>query len=161
MTDQTSNDSPLRDVAQSPEAYAAYLKDLQLVGLDIAKHLETLQHEIRVHCRGTHVEGDRWYHPRLRSRPVEKSLASTVKNLQAATDGLEKALFNRRAHDDQVKALPQARRDKAIAKAQKKNPAAINSTTENVRHDAQTENSGYSIPTSIRDLRDYSDRRSA
>lgn len=148
-----SNDpkAPLRDVAQNPVAYARYLADIQRVLLEIGQNLETLQHETRVHCRGTHVEGDRWYHARLRARPVEKSLKDVLKHVSGLTEGLETSAYKRRAHEDEVKGLPEKRRNKALERAHKKNPSLKAAPESQQRDDADT-NRGYSGPTSIYDL---------
>lgn len=126
----SQNPAPLRDVAQNPDAYARYLADIQRVLLDIGKNLETLQHETRVHCRGVHVEGDRWYHARLRALPVEKALKDVLRHVKALTDGLEKSAYKRRAHDDAVRELPGQRHQKALAKAQKKGAVALQAAPE-------------------------------
>jgi hypothetical protein len=153
-----NNHSPLRDIAQNPDAFAAYLADIQRVLLGIGKNLETLQHETRVHCRTTHVEGDRWYHARLRALPVEKELRDVLKHVNGLTEGLEKSTFKRRAHADVVNALPGKRKEKALAKERKKNPAALQHGTQSGEQVNTGQNSGYAGPASIYDL---GDRRSA
>ncbi|MEV8099442.1 hypothetical protein [Kitasatospora sp. NPDC085879] len=155
MTDE--HESALRAVAQNPEAFVAYLADLQRMLLGIGQSLETLQRETRVHLRSTHVPGDRWYHARLRALPVERELRDVLRHLKAVTAGLEKGAYKRRAHDDEVNALPGKRHDKAIAKGQKKAPEALpNSRTEK---DSDPAGSVYRGPRSIFDL--GGDRRSA
>lgn len=166
------NHAPLRDVAQNPDAFARYLAELQRTLLDIGSHLETLQRETRVHCRGTHVEGDRWYHSRLRAMPVEKALKDVLKDLGSLTAGLEKAAHKRHAHDEVVNALPRKRQDKILVKEGKKNPAlgaatgysdqAPNYQGQAPQYPPQPQqylngvypgrNSGYGGPTSIYDL---------
>jgi hypothetical protein len=146
------NHAPLRDVAQNPEAFARYLADIQRVLLDIGANLETLQRETRVHCRGVHVEGDRWYHARMRALPVEKALKDVLKHVGGLTEGLEKSAHKRRAHDDDVKALPRKREEKALAKEQKKNPAALRPAPETAEQGTTGPNPGYSGPASIYDL---------
>ncbi|MEV7177753.1 hypothetical protein [Kitasatospora sp. NPDC093679] len=154
MTDEHEN--ALRAVAQNPEAFVAYLADLQRMLLGIGQNLETLQRETRVHLRSTHVEGDRWYHARLRALPLERQLTDVLRHLKAVTAGLEKGAYKRRAHDDEVNALPGKRREKAIAKDRKKPPAALqNSPTEKGSAPAD---SRYGGPTTIFDL---SEKRSA
>lgn len=152
MTSNQDPTAPLRDVAQNPEAFARYLADLQRHLLDIGSNLEVLQREVRVHCRGTHIEGDRWYHARMRAVPVEKALKDVLRHLNGLTQGLEKSAYKRMAHDDAVKALPQHRKDKALEKARKKNPGlqAVPEFTGQVPAAPVT---GYSGPTSISDLR--------
>ncbi|MET7780399.1 hypothetical protein ABZU94_34840 [Streptomyces mirabilis] len=145
--------SPLRDVAQSPEATARYLADVQRVLLDIGANLEVLARETRVHCRGTHVDGDRWYHARLRAMPVEKALRDVLKDLSGLTDGMEKTAYKRQVFADDIKKLPGERREKELQKKQKKNPqqlqAAQNSSPQGGQ---QAPQSGYSSPASIYDL---------
>ncbi|MER5988856.1 hypothetical protein [Streptomyces sp. NPDC001787] len=156
-TDQTP--APLRDVAQSAEATARYLADIQRVLLDIAANLETLHRETRVHCRGISVEGDRWYHARMRAMPVEKALKDVLKNLNALTGGLERSAYKRRSHDEAVVNTAKARKEKVLEKARKNSPQLIQAAPESSERDGvRDRNSGYSNPTSIYDL---DDRRSA
>ncbi|MFJ9690365.1 hypothetical protein ACIRRX_32330 [Streptomyces bacillaris] len=146
------NYSPLRDVAQSPEATARYLADVQRVLLDIGKNLETLALETRVHLRGTNVEGDRWYHARLRAMPVEKSLGSVLRNLNSLTEGLEKSAYKRRAHDESVVNTARSRKEKEIERQRKKNPLTLQAAPPSPEQGVQSQNSGYGGPTSIYDL---------
>jgi hypothetical protein len=146
------NHSPLRDVAQSPEATARYLADVQRVLLDIGKNLETLAHETRVHLRDTHVEGDRWYHARLRAMPVEKALGQVLKNLNNLTEGLEKSAYKRRAHDEAVVNTAKGRKEKELERQRKKNPPVLQAAPNQPQQGAQGQNSGYGGPTSIYDL---------
>ncbi|MFF4145931.1 hypothetical protein ACFY0A_32285 [Streptomyces sp. NPDC001698] len=146
------NHAPLRDVAQSPEATARYLADVQRVLLDIGKNLETLAIETRVHCRGAHVDGDRWYHARLRAMPVEKALKDVLKHVNGLTEGLEKSAYKRNAFADEVKALPGKRREKELEKQRKKNPQLKAAPKSPAQEGAQSRNSGYGGPTSIYNL---------
>ncbi|MFB6814501.1 hypothetical protein ACFCV8_08140 [Streptomyces sp. NPDC056347] len=146
------NHPPLRDVAQNPEATARYLADVQRVLLDIGNSLETLALETRVHLRKTHVEGDRWYHARLRAMPVEKALGQVLKNLNNLTDGLEKSAYKRRAHDETVVNTAKGRKEKELERKQKKNPPSLQVAPSPPQHDARDQNSGYGGPTSIYDL---------
>ncbi|WP_105973647.1 hypothetical protein [Streptomyces geranii] len=152
MNSNDPNHSPLRDVAQSPEATARYLADVQRVLLDIGKNLETLAHETRVHLRDTHVEGDRWYHARLRAMPVEKALGNVLKNLNSLTGGLEKSAYKRRAHDETVVNTAKGRREKELERQRKNNPPTLQAAPNPQQQGAQSENSGYGGPTSIYDL---------
>lgn len=152
MNSNDPNHSPLRDVAQSPETTARYLADVQRVLLDIGKNLETLAIETRVHLRETHVEGDRWYHARLRAMPVEKALGDVLKNLNNLTGGLEKSAYKRRAHDETVVNTAQGRREKELERQRKKNPPTLQAAPNPQQQGAQSENSGYGGPTSIYDL---------
>ncbi|WP_410540534.1 hypothetical protein [Streptomyces sp. KL2] len=150
-----SNDptpAPLRDVAQSPEATARYLADIQRVLLDIGKNLETLALETRVHLRETHVEGDRWYHARLRAMPVEKALKDVLKNLNSLTEGLEKSAYKRRAHDEAVVNTARTRKEKELERQRRKNPQPLQAAPENGERVHTDPNSGYSGPTSLYDL---------
>ncbi|MFJ4931646.1 hypothetical protein [Streptomyces sp. NPDC088736] len=146
------NYSPLRDVAQSPEATARYLADVQRVLLDIGKNLETLAIETRVHLRKTHVEGDRWYQARLRAMPVEKALGSVLKNLNNLTEGLEKSAYKRHAHDEAVVNTVKQRKEKEIERQRKKNPPTLQAAANPPQQGAQSQNYGYGGPTSIYDL---------
>ncbi|MGX1025451.1 hypothetical protein RKD37_000112 [Streptomyces ambofaciens] len=152
MNSNDPNHSPLRDVAQNPEATARYLADVQRVLLDIGKNLETLAHETRVHLRDTHVEGDRWYHARLRAMPVEKALGNVLKNLNNLTEGLEKSTYKRRAHDEAVVNTAKERKEKALEKERKKNPPTLQAAPNPPQQDAQGQNLGYGGPTSIYDM---------
>ncbi|MYU23520.1 hypothetical protein [Streptomyces sp. SID8352] len=152
MNSNDPNHSPLRDVAQSPEATARYLADVQRVLLDIGKNLETLAIETRVHLRKTHVEGDRWYHARLRAMPVEKALGQVLRNLNSLTEGLEKSAYKRRAHDEAVVNTAKEREEKELERQRKKNPPVLQAAPGPLQQDAQPQNSGYSGPASIYDL---------
>lgn len=123
MNRELTDEEKLRALAQNPVAFATYLGDIQSVLLNIEHNLAILARQTRVHCRSTHVEGDKWYHARLRARPVEKTLNQVLKHVSGLTEGLEKASHERHAHEDRVKALPGERRQKQLAKAQKKAPA--------------------------------------
>ncbi|MGV4985827.1 hypothetical protein ACVB8X_07200 [Streptomyces sp. NRAIS4] len=146
------NHAPLRDVAQNPEATARYLADVRRVLLDIGKNLETLAIETRVHLRDTHVEGDRWYHARLRAMPVEKALGQVLRNLNSLTSGLEKSAYKRRAHDEAVVNTVKDRKEKELERQRKKNPPTLQAAPNPPQQGAQSQNSGYSGPTSIYDL---------
>lgn len=146
------NHSPLRDVAQNPEATARYLADVQRVLLDIGKNLETLAMETRLHLRKTHVEGDRWYHARLRAMPVEKALGNVLKNLNDLTKGLEKSAYKRRAHDEAVVNTARERKEKELERQRKKNPQQLQAAPNPPQQGAPGHNSEYSAPTSIYDL---------
>ncbi|CAL9672517.1 hypothetical protein [Streptomyces sp. enrichment culture] len=152
MNSNDPNHSPLRDVAQNPEATARYLADVQRVLLDIGKNLETLAHETRVHLRDTHVEGDRWYHARLRAMPVEKALGNVLKNLNNLTEGLEKSAYKRRAHDEAVVNTAKERKEKALERERKKNPPTLQAAPNPPQQGAQSQNLGYGGPTSIYDM---------
>ncbi|GGO98656.1 hypothetical protein [Wenjunlia tyrosinilytica] len=143
------NPAPLRDVAQNPEATARYLADIQRVLLDIGKNLETLAIETRVHLRKTHVEGDRWYHARLRALPVEKALKDVLANLNGLTEGLEKSAYKRRAHDEVVVNTARSRKEKELEKQRKKNPQPLQAAPESPQQGALGSNPGYGGPTSI------------
>ncbi|MEV7471519.1 hypothetical protein AB0O20_34245 [Streptomyces kronopolitis] len=152
MSSNDPTDPPLRDVAQSPEATARYLADVQRVLLDIGKSLETLAIETRLHLRDTHVEGDRWYHARMRAMPVEKALGNVLKNLNNLTAGLEKSAYKRNAFADEVKNLPRKRREKELERQRKKNPKPLQAAPNPQQQGAQDQDSGYGGPTSIYDL---------
>ncbi|MFD6826836.1 hypothetical protein ACFWC5_41960 [Streptomyces sp. NPDC060085] len=146
------NYSPLRDVAQSPEATARYLADVQRVLLDIGKNLETLALEVRVHCRDAHVEGDRFYDAWLRAQPVERAFKDVLKNVEAVTKGLEKSAYKRRAHKEALANTARKREEKELEKQRKKNPQPLQAAPNRAQQGAQAQNSGYGGPTSIYDL---------
>ncbi|MEU8550525.1 hypothetical protein AB0C81_26690 [Streptomyces roseoverticillatus] len=152
MNSNDPNHSPLRDVAQNPEATARYLADVQRVLLDIGKNLETLALEIRVHCRDTHVEGDRFYDAWLRAQPVERAFKDVLKNVQAITKGLEKSAFKRRAHDEAVANTARKRKEKELEKQRKNTPPLQAAPHNPPHHGAQGHNHGYAGPASIYDL---------
>ncbi|MER6466429.1 hypothetical protein ABT278_39010 [Streptomyces sp. NPDC001228] len=147
-----SRPSPMRDVAQSPEATARYLADVQRVLLEIGDSLELLARETRVHLRATHVDGDRWYHARLRAQPVERSLRALQKNLDALTQGLESTAYKRREFADKVEKLPGERHQKALEKSRKKNPQQPSALNSFPQGGQQAPQHGYSGPASIYDL---------
>jgi hypothetical protein len=148
------NHAPLRDVAQSPEATARYLADLQRVLLGIGKNLETLALEIRVHCRDTHVEGDRFYDAWMRAQPVERAFKGVLKNVEAVTKGLEKGAYKRRAHDEAVANTERKRKrkEKELERQRKKNPQPLRAAPNPPEQGAQGRDFGYSGPASIYDL---------
>jgi hypothetical protein len=154
------SESPLRRIAQDPEAFAKYLADTQRLLLSVGANLQQLQRETRVHCRGQHVEGDRWYHARMRAYPVEKALKEALRHVNALTDGLEKTTHKRRAHAEEMKSLPERRREKELARKRKRNarrPAVLESGRRNYETERQNGTSGrdirYSEPASLYDLR--------
>ncbi|WP_331743030.1 hypothetical protein OG239_42930 (plasmid) [Streptomyces sp. NBC_00868] len=152
MNSNDPNHSPLRDVAQNPEATARYLADVQRVLLDIGKNLETLALETRVHCRDTHVEGDRFYDSWLRAQPVERALKDVLKNVQSVTKGLEKSAYKRRAHDEAVANTSKKRKEKELEKSRKNTPPLQAAPQNPPQQGVQSQNYGYGAPTSIYDL---------
>ncbi|WP_328541084.1 hypothetical protein [Streptomyces sp. NBC_00344] len=144
--------SPLRDVAQNSEAFARYMADFQRVLLDMQANLEILQRETRVHCRGKRVEGDLWGQAKLRALPVERSLNGLLRHINSLTSGLEKSAHKRHAHDDTIKEVVKNRKEKALAKAQKKNQAALKPAPQSPQGSDTGRNPGYGGPASIYDL---------
>ncbi|MFE9913049.1 hypothetical protein [Streptomyces clavifer] len=150
-----SNDprpDPLRDVAQSPEATARYLADVQRVLLDIGRNLEALALETRVHCRDTHVEGDRWFDAWMRAQPVERALKDVLKHVEGVTKGLEKSAYKRRAHDEAVANTAKKRKEKELEKNHKNAPPIQAVPRNPPQQGGQAQNSGYGVPASIYDL---------
>ncbi|MFC8247580.1 hypothetical protein [Streptomyces chartreusis] len=145
-------DAALREIAQNPAAYAHYLADFHRVVLDMEAKLATLQRETRVHCRGTHVEGDKMGQAFLRSFPVEKSLNDILKNLKNVTSGLEKSAHKRHAHDEKVKEVKRQRKEKAQLKERKNNPPLQAASENPGQQGAQSPNMSYGGPTSIYNL---------
>lgn len=146
--------APLRDVARNPEATARYLADVQRVLLDIGRSLEDLALETRVHCRDTHVEGDRWYDAWMRAQPVERALKDVLKHVEGVTKGLEKSAFKRRAHDEAVANTARRRKEKELERKQKSAPLLQAAPSSPPQQAAPGQNSGYSAPASIYDLGD-------
>ncbi|MBY8889101.1 hypothetical protein K7472_30280 [Streptomyces sp. PTM05] len=153
-TNDPNGAAPLRDVAQNPDAYARYLADIQRVLLDVRGHLETLRDETRVHCRGVHVDGDRWYHARMRALPVEKSLNAVLRDLNSLTEGLEKSAYKRRAHDETVVNTGKARKEKRLENQRKKALKAGGAPHSVPQQGSVGQKSGYGGPRSIYDLED-------
>ncbi|MGC5041085.1 hypothetical protein ACLQ2C_36720 [Streptomyces sp. DT73] len=152
MTSNDPNHAPLRDVAQNPEATARYLADVQRVLLDIGRNLEALALETRVHCRDTHVEGDRFYDAWLRAQPVERALKDVLKHVEGVTKGLEKSAFKRRAHDETVSNTAKKRKEKELEKKRKNAPPLQAAPQNPPQQGGRGRNSGYGGPTSIYDL---------
>ncbi|SEB31755.1 hypothetical protein SAMN04490357_0205 [Streptomyces misionensis] len=152
MNSNDPNYSPLRDVAQNPEATARYLADVQRVLLDIGRNLETLAQEIRVHCRDTHVEGDRFYDAWLRAQPVERAFKDVLRNVEAVTKGLEKGAYKRRAHDEAVANTARKRKEKELERQRKKTPQPLQAAPTPPQQGASSQNIGYGGPTSIYDM---------
>ncbi|MFD7972735.1 hypothetical protein [Streptomyces clavifer] len=152
MNSNDPNQAPLRDVAQSPEATARYLADVQRVLLDIGRNLEALALETRVHCRDTHVEGDRWFDAWMRARPVERALKDVLKHVEGVTNGLEKSAYKRRAHDEAVANTGRKRKEKELEKKHKNAPPIQAVPQNNLQQGGQGQNSGYGVPASIYDL---------
>jgi hypothetical protein len=142
----------LREIAQNPAAYAHYLADFHRVVLDMQAKLEILQRETRLHCRKTHVEGDKWGQAFLRSFPVEKSLNDVLSDLKSISSGLEKSAHKRHAHDEKVKEVKKNRKEKEQLKARKNNPPLQAAPENPGQQGAQSPNMGYGGPTSIYNL---------
>ncbi len=81
----------LRQIAQNPAAYARYVADFHRVVLDMQAKLEVLQHETRVHCRGTRVEGDKRGQAFLRSFPVESPCTTSSGTSRKPSPGWKRA----------------------------------------------------------------------
>ncbi|MFF3015502.1 hypothetical protein [Streptomyces sp. NPDC057939] len=152
MNSNDPNHAPLRDVAKSPEATARYLADVQRVLLDIGRNLEALALETRVHCRDTHVSGDRWFDAWLRAQPVERALKDVLKHVEGVTKGLEKSAFKRRAHDEAVSNTAKKRKEKELEKQRKNAPPLQAAPQYPSQQGAPIRNSGYGGPTSIYDM---------
>jgi hypothetical protein len=143
----------LREIAKNPAAYAHYLADFHRVVLDMEAKLAILQRETRVHCRGTHVEGDRMGQAFLRSFPVEKSLNDILKGLRSVTAGLEKSARKRHSHDEKVREVKRQRKEKEQVKERKKDPQLQAAPEASGRQDEQASDKGYAGPTSIFNLK--------
>ncbi|MFF1714560.1 hypothetical protein [Streptomyces sp. NPDC058268] len=152
MNSNDPDHAPLRDVAKNPETTALYLADVQRVLLDIGRNLEALALETRVHCRDTHVEGDRFYDAWLRAQPVERALKDVLKHVEGVTKGLERSTFKRRAHDEAVSNTAKKRKEKELEKKRKNAPTLQAAPQNPPQQGGQSQNSGYGGPTSIFDL---------
>ncbi|MFD5936775.1 hypothetical protein [Streptomyces sp. NPDC060333] len=152
MHSNDPNHAPLRDVAQSSEATARYLADVQRVLLDIGRNLEALALETRVRCRDTHVQGDRWFDAWMRAQPVERALKDVLKHVEGVTKGLEKSAFKRRAHDEVVANTAKKRKEKELEKQRKNAPPLQAAPPSPPQQDAPGRHSGYGGPTSIYDM---------
>ncbi|MET9396040.1 hypothetical protein [Kitasatospora sp. NPDC002965] len=146
-------------LAADPEAFTRYLADVQRNILGLTATLTALAQAAQVELRGTHVEGDRFYHARTRALPVERQLKALVNSLNNAATAAEKVAFQRRRHDERVAALPGQRSAKALEKANKHRSSKaipVNRTAEQVPPPAK---SGYSDDP--RSMFELGDRRSA
>ncbi|MFI8343958.1 hypothetical protein ACIF8W_28355 [Streptomyces sp. NPDC085639] len=152
MHSNDPNHAPLRDVAQNPEATARYLADVQRVLLDIGRNLEALALETRVHCRDTHVEGDRWFDAWMRAQPVERALKDVLKHVEGVTKGLEKSAFKRRAHDEAVANTAKKRKEKEMEKKRKNAPPLQAASQSPPQQGAPSRNSDYGGLASIYDM---------
>lgn len=162
MSSENTEDEPLfddpnaalREIARNPAAYARYLADFHRVVLEMAAALEVLQRETRVHCRGTHVEGDRMGQAFMRSFPVEKSLNNVLKNLKSMSAGLEKSARKRYAHDEKVQDLKEQRKENAQLNKQKSSQPLQAAPENNGQQGAAPgPNMGYGGPTTVYDLK--------
>ncbi|MFD3728799.1 hypothetical protein [Streptomyces sp. NPDC058671] len=117
--------NPLQDVAANAAATARYLADIQRVVRDTERHLATLTDETSVHLRGTHLEGDHFWHAKKRARPVEKALQKVLKDAKNLAADLEAAAYSRRAFDENCANTVKDRKEKELEKQRKKNPQQI------------------------------------
>ncbi|MFD0070155.1 hypothetical protein, partial [Streptomyces sp. NPDC127574] len=107
---------------QNPHATAHYLANVQRTLRKIENDLATLAFETGLHLRANRLEGDRFYHPGLRARPVEKELDKVLRAAQRMAKGLEKSAYARHEHDEVVVNTIRSRQEKAAVKAARKNP---------------------------------------
>ncbi|MER8233189.1 hypothetical protein [Streptomyces sp. NPDC094049] len=122
---QTPGQNPLQDVAANAAATARYLADIQRVIRETERHLVTLADETSVHLRGTHLEGDRFWHAKKRARPVEKALRKVLNDARNLAADLESAAYSRRAFDENCANTLKGRKELEIEKQRKKNPQQI------------------------------------
>ncbi|MFJ2060307.1 hypothetical protein ACIOMM_30820 [Streptomyces sp. NPDC087908] len=149
-----STPSPLQDVAANAAATARYLADIQRVVRDTERHLATLTDETSVHLRGTHLEGDRFWHAKGRARPVEKALRKVLKDAKNLAADLEAAAYSRRAFDENCTNTVKDRKEKALEKQRKKNPQQIPPMPASPPGLSNRTESGYASPVSnTHDLR--------
>ncbi|WP_234363947.1 MULTISPECIES: hypothetical protein [unclassified Streptomyces] len=146
--------NPLQDVAANAAATARYLADIQRVVRDTERHLATLTDETSVHLRGTHLEGDRFWHAKGRARPVEKALRKVLKDAKNLAADLEAAAYSRRAFDENCANTVKERKEKELEKQRKKNPQQIPPMPATPPGLHNKPESGYTSPVSnIHDLR--------
>lgn len=146
------NTEQLREIARNPDAFAALLQDYQRVLMDIRPLLEVLRDETRLYCRGVHVEGDRGYHPRQRSRQVEAPLNHALKLINRLLSDLEKSAHRRRAHDEKVEETARTRREKELERARKKRQKLAAVPQRETPRVEPAQEQQYSEPTSLSDL---------
>ncbi|MFF5393263.1 hypothetical protein ACFY5H_33975 [Streptomyces sp. NPDC013012] len=146
--------NPLQDVAANAAATARYLADIQRVVRDTERHLAMLTDETSVHLRGTHLEGDRFWHAKGRARPVEKALRKVLKDAKNLAADLESAAYSRRAFDENCANTVKDRKEKELEKQRKKNPQQIPPVPATPPGLHTGTESGYAAPVSnIHDLR--------
>ncbi|MFI8769510.1 hypothetical protein ACIGN6_32025 [Streptomyces sp. NPDC053792] len=146
--------NPLQDVAANAAATAHYLADIQRVVRDTERHLATLTDETSVHLRGTHLEGDHFWHAKKRARPVEKALRKVLKDAKNLAADLEAAAYSRRAFDENCANTVKERKEKELEKQRKKNPQQIPPMPAAPPGLHNKPESGYASPVSnIHDLR--------
>ncbi|SEE61334.1 hypothetical protein [Streptomyces sp. TLI_105] len=146
--------NPLQDVAASAPATARYLADIQRVVRDTERHLATLADETSVHLRGTHLQGDRFWHAKNRARPVEKALRKVLRDAKNLAADLEAAAYSRHAFDENCANTVKERKEKELEKQRKKNPQQIPPMPAAPPGLHSKPESGYASPVSnIHDLR--------
>ncbi|PRH79665.1 hypothetical protein C6N75_08480 [Streptomyces solincola] len=144
----------MADIAASAAATARYLADLQLTVRDMERHLAVLTDQTTVHVRGTHLQGDRFYHARLRARPVEKALEKALRDARSLIADLERAAYQRRDFDTGCDTTVKDRKQKELEKTRKKSPHAIPPRPNIPPQVPQQPNTGYAAPVAgIHDLR--------
>ncbi|MFZ3562818.1 hypothetical protein ACOKM5_43585 [Streptomyces sp. BH097] len=155
-TQKETSSEALKGIAQNPDAYAAYLADLESALLKMKQNFETLQTHVRVHARGQRVAGDKFGQARLRALPLEASVRSIISGLESVTKGMEKSSHRHFAHAEKVQEVAKVRKDKALEKERKKNPLPrpVPSRPSQAPQAGQGQNFGYSTVESLRGLTD-------
>ncbi|MFJ1757308.1 hypothetical protein [Kitasatospora sp. NPDC088134] len=153
MTNTAESREALRRVAQSPQAFAGYLANIQSTLLELGNTIEVLAQEQQIVLRGTHVKGDRFYDARLRARATERQIHQLLVALRSAGRAAEVSAYRRQAFEDKVAALPGIREQKALGKANKRNRKQI-PVNQMPGQASTSEEKRYDEPASLFDLRD-------
>lgn len=151
MTDE----DPMPGVARNDDAVENLLDSYKQTIREIEDRMLRLSTETQLFFRNYRVEGDRWYHPQVRSYPVEKAMRNAVNDLDRVVKDLSKVVEKRRTYRAKVENLPAERRAKALAKG--KNPPALQKGTSGTDAGRETKPQGAAYtgeePNDISDLR--------
>lgn len=111
----------LGKTVRDSRAHSQHLADIKRRLEELRNHLDALGIETQNHCRSIEIEGDRWYHTLLRSRPVESSYKSLLKQLDETGKWLDACARRRKEHDKAVNTARRTRWEKKYGK----NPIAL------------------------------------
>jgi hypothetical protein len=121
VPNENTNNDELKRIARNSRAHSQHLADIKRRLEELRSHLETLGGETKAHCRSVKVEGDRWYHPLLRSRPGESAYKQLLKQVDETGKWLDECARRRNAHDENVNTTRRTRWEKKYGK----NPIAL------------------------------------